>query len=521
MPTKPSPSATLDRREEIKLLGPRLVAYGTFLVLLPGVAYVIRNAVEIVVLDAPLGLLVARWNLVNLLGVAIALGATLALRHVKSPHILRLNDVVLTLGLVALYLLMGMTAPNDFGSNAAFNTLSTMMILFVRALLVPSSALTSGLIGVASTVLICSAAAAEAENVPGAIRAVTIWTTWGAATTAATSLASVALVGMRRRSRFADQLGAYQLEKKLGAGGMGSVYLGRHGLLRMPAAIKVLDRLDDEAEKRFFREAKATAELRHPNTVRVYDFGTTASGNPYYVMEYVNGQNLQNYVDAQGPLSEVRAVAIAQQIAGALDEAHSKGLVHRDVKPTNVMRLAAEASGTDLFWPGDSDFVKVVDFGLVRRATSTTPVDVSKPGTVSGTPLYMAPEQVLAPEEISSAADTYALGCVIFFLVTGAHLAQGSGVRDVVSDHVYTDPRALLDRAPSVSSSLRAALLECLAKKPEERWPTMASLADALGRLAGLSPTPLRAVAKQPSHAPTSGAPVSEEQLTVDFQHRF
>ena len=196
---------------------------------------------------------------------------------------------------------------------------------------------------------------------------------------------SVLVTHLRRRAMLGEALGQYTLLEKIGEGGMGEVYIARHALLRRPAAVKLLrrDRLSPAFLEQFEREAQASSLLRHPSTVQIYDYGKTSDGTPYFVMEYIVGLDLGQWVRRYGPMSPARAVHIARQIAGALHEAHLQHVIHRDIKPANVMLCSL---------PGEYDLVKLLDFGLAKDIRQ-------RPGETSplfraGTPHYTAPERL-------------------------------------------------------------------------------------------------------------------------------
>lgn len=302
-------------------------------------------------------------------------------------------------------------------------------------------------------------------------------------------LALVSVVVIHRLSekvREARELGAYQLEKMLGSGGMGEVWLARHRQLLTPAAIKLI-RLDalqgnplgppETVQRRFRREAKATASLRSPHTVTLYDFGQADDHSLYYVMEMLDGIDLQQLVERFGPLPAPRVAHILRQACDSLQEAHNQQLVHRDIKPANlfVCRMGVTI-----------DFVKVLDFGLVK---STAPVadltDLSddqgrltRPNTVFGTPECMSPEQVTATE-IDGRADIYSLGCVAYWLLTGRTVFQAPTPMAMLMAHVNTPPPP-----PSVHVAVPAALekivMRCLEKAPERRPASAKALDDLL-----------------------------------------
>lgn len=261
----------------------------------------------------------------------------------------------------------------------------------------------------------------------------------------------------------AQKLGQYSLLEKLGAGGMGTVYRARHALLQRPTAVKLLnpDAMSDTAVARFEREVQLTSGLTHPNTVAIYDFGRTPEGVFYYAMEYLDGIDLEQLVNRHGPLPEARAVFILRQICASLGEAHAAGLVHRDVKPANVFLTCRG---------GQYDFVKVLDFGLVKSARDNTEVGLTATRIVAGTPLYVSPEVVTQADRIDARADVYAIGAVGYFLLTGSPVFTGSSATDICVMHVIANPVPPSVRGGcAVSPELEALLLRCLAKSPDDR----------------------------------------------------
>ena len=275
---------------------------------------------------------------------------------------------------------------------------------------------------------------------------------------------------LQRAALEARQLGQYTLLDKLGAGGMGTVYRARHAMLRRPTAVKLLDleTISEAAVARFEREVQLTAGLTHPNTVAVYDYGRTPEGIFYYAMEFLDGSNLDDLVARAGPLPEARAVFVLRQACGALAEAHATGLVHRDVKPANIFLTRRG---------GLHDFVKVLDFGLVKAVGGGEEGNVTSAGAVTGTPLYMAPEAVDRPDEVGPRADVYALGAVGYFLLTGTPVFAGASVVEICLKHVREAPEPPSARAGRpLSPGLEALLLRCLAKAPAERPADAAAL---------------------------------------------
>jgi serine/threonine-protein kinase len=277
-------------------------------------------------------------------------------------------------------------------------------------------------------------------------------------------------------------MGSYHLEELLGRGGMGEVWRASHRLLARSAAIKLI-RPDSfgsdgrELVKRFEREAKATAALRSPHTVDIYDYGTTEDGTFYYVMELLEGFDLETLVTQFGALPPERAVDILVQACHSLAEAHQGGLIHRDVKPANIY-----VCRYGLDW----DFVKLLDFGLVKNAL---PTDRGRPltvaGVIAGTPGYMAPEMGLGSSDVDWRADIYALGCVGYWLLTAKPVFDlGSSPMQVLMDHIQKQPPSPSERTTApIPPALDYILLRCLAKDPNDRPQTMQELAESLGRV--------------------------------------
>jgi eukaryotic-like serine/threonine-protein kinase len=276
------------------------------------------------------------------------------------------------------------------------------------------------------------------------------------------------------------EMGSYHLEELLGRGGMGEVWRASHRLLARSAAIKLI-RSESfgsdgrELVRRFEREAKATAALRSPHTVNLYDFGTTEDGTFYYVMELLEGFDLETLVSRFGPQPPERAIHILTQACHSLAEAHQGGLIHRDVKPANIYVCR---------YGIDWDFVKLLDFGLVKNAQ--IPVETGRPltvaGVVAGTPGYMAPEMGLGNPDVDWRADIYALGCVGYWLLTGKPVFDGEGSpMKVLMDHIQKQPPAVSQRTQEpIPPELDSILLQCLSKDPNERPQTMQDLADSL-----------------------------------------
>ena len=280
------------------------------------------------------------------------------------------------------------------------------------------------------------------------------------------------------------ELGSYRLGELLGRGGMGEVYRATHRMLARPAAIKlirseVLAQRSGEASlaiTRFRREAEAAANLRSPHTVELYDFGVAEDGTLYFVMELLQGMDLETLVQREGPLPAKRVIHILRQVCESLEEAHASGLVHRDIKPANIHvgRLGLR-----------QDFVKVLDFGLVKSVGSLTGEDsmATAAGLTPGTPAYMAPEIALG-QEVDGRADLYALGCVAYYLLTGRLVFEGTTSLQVIAKHLQQVPVPPSQRTElEIDPTLERLVLSCIAKNPEDRPQTAAELDRELGEI--------------------------------------
>ena len=283
--------------------------------------------------------------------------------------------------------------------------------------------------------------------------------------------------GLRREvfeaRRAAGRVGPYTLTEKLGAGGMGEVWLAEHRLLKRPCAIKFVRpefAANPAAAARFDREVRAVTTLTHPNTVRVYDYGRADDGSFYAVMEYLPGPTLAELVDGYGEVPPGRAVYLVRQVCGALAEAHAAGLVHRDVKPSNV--LVASLGG-------QPDVAKLLDFGLVHDLAGPDDGRLTRTGAVLGTPAYMCPEQA-GGDEVDARGDLYSLGAVLFFLLTGRPPFDAPTAGRLLAAHLTEPPPRLTDLRPELPLDLSVVVARCLAKRPADRFASAAELDAAL-----------------------------------------
>lgn len=290
--------------------------------------------------------------------------------------------------------------------------------------------------------------------------------------------ASHVLNGLRTELHEAKKMGQYQLIEKLGEGGMGQVYLAEHELLKRPCALKLISpefQANAVALARFEREVQSAAMLSHPNTIEIFDYGRTQDGTFYYVMEYLPGLSIADLVKEAGPLSPGRSVYLLRQVCGSLAEAHRLGLVHRDLKPANILVAILG---------GQCDVAKVLDFGLVKYVESTEGKQLTAEFTVSGTPAFMAPEQATGMHDVDGRADLYALGSILYFMLTGQPPFEKATHMATMVAHAaepVIPPSKLRNDVPA---DLEAVLLRCLAKKAEDRYADARELSAALGACA-------------------------------------
>ena len=283
----------------------------------------------------------------------------------------------------------------------------------------------------------------------------------------------------------AKELGRYHLREKLGSGGMGDVYLAEHRLMKRPCAIKVIrpeKAGDPKSIARFEREVRSTSRLNHWNNVSIFDYGRTPDGKFYYVMEYLTGLSLQQMVKKRGPVSPGRAVYLLNQVCNALHEAHSIGLLHRDIKPANLMV-------TEL--GGSFDMIKLLDFGLVKSIDPSIQngedTDLTMAGSLTGSPLYMSPEQAMGNVSPDQRSDIYSLGGVAYFMLTGKPPFDAGPTLKILLAHLHEPAKApSIERNPALippSPAFDDLILKCLDKSPENRFQSARELQTSLQQL--------------------------------------
>ena len=298
------------------------------------------------------------------------------------------------------------------------------------------------------------------------------------------AMGAVALLPFARR-RFArgeraaageQVVGPYLLLERIGSGGMGRVHLAEHRALRRRCAVKLIhaEHLHDDAlVTRFEREVQSLAALSHPNVVRVHDSGRTAEGTLWYAMELLEGATLEELVQRQGPMEPLRAVHVLRQLCDALLEAHWRGLVHRDLKPGNV--ILRERTGAP-------DHAVLLDFGLVGAVErGPTHASLTRADVIMGTPGFMAPEQSGGDAKVTTATDIYSLGAIGYFLLTGRPPFTGS-ILEIVASQFSEEPRSVIDVRADVPRELSNVIARCLRMESPDRYRDANELDKALAR---------------------------------------
>jgi serine/threonine-protein kinase len=467
-------------------------------------------------------------NLDHLAASLVFGGIWILMRSVRlSLPVLRAIEVTALLLGCTLFALMGaymmrmqVIAGLDVAIGAYAGLLACANTVMARAIAVPSTPLRTFIVSSAAMLPLIPTAMAAGGAPPAVINIAT----WCAVSIAVATVGSRVVFGLRTAAARAQRLGQYTLETQIGAGGMGVVYRASHAMLRRPTAIKLLppDRAGEASLVRFEREVQITAQLSHPNTVAIYDYGRTPDGVFYYAMEYLDGINLEDLVRVHGPQPPGRVRKILDQVCGALSEAHGRGLVHRDIKPANI--ILSERGG-------EPDVAKVVDFGLVKPLTThDAAITLSSSAVLTGTPLYMSPDAMTMPESSDARTDLYALGAVGYFLLTGHPVFEAATVVEIIGHHLHTEPVAPSQRvAQPIPEDLERVILHCLRKRPEERPESARAMREALRRCTMVAPwTDDQAaewwrVFRSTSTPPPAAPPGAAETLTmtVDVTERL
>ena len=452
---------------------------------------------------------------------AAGIWAVLARRRF-SAAVIDLVDIGLTIGLGASFGAMTLVMPGNVGTWVA-PVMIFINLALIRAVIIPSPPRRTFLLTLIAAAPVVAAAFRRDAPPPGTPEYlypayVPLWCLCAATCAAA---GAHVVYGLRAQVREAAQLGQYTLLEKIGEGGMGAVYRAKHALLRRETAVKLLppDRASPEDLARFEREVQHTSQLRHPNTIAIYDFGHTVDGVFYYAMEYVGGIDLEQLVEQDGAQPAARVVHVLQQVLGALEEAHGAGLMHRDVKPANVLLC---------FRAGLGDVAKVVDFGLVKEVGPGAEASATSEHVIAGTPLYLAPESIRDPARVDARADLYALGAVGYYLLTARSVFEASSVIDVLAKHLNEAPAPPSTRiAAEVPDDLESVILRCLEKDPAARPQTAREVKELLGRCRSAGEWTERDAATWwdrraagPAVAPAKSAGATALALTIDVRER-
>ncbi len=465
----------LDTSNGLDFVRERLTLVGKTLFLVSFAFYLFLLASKVLVGGAPFVAVVKGPVAYGHLGASWTVGLVWLLASRVRPSRRSLGALEAISFVVACSFLSLMTV-NDEGQILQVLLALTITVM-LRAILVPTRpgrTMVLSVLAFLPTVVICIVRHDPTTLLPGFSadyqkQYMTLNTIlWSVLGTTLATITSRVTYGLRKQVAEANELGQYVLEEKIGGGGMGEVWRARHRLLIRPAAIKLIrPQVSGDPElllRRFEREARATAALKSPHTVQLYDFGATEDGRLYYVMELLDGLDLDTLVRQYGPLPAERVVHILRQVCSSLQDAHGNGLVHRDIKPANVV---VSRAGTTF------DFAKVLDFGLVKLDSARKAEDAVKLTTedsTSGTPAFMAPETVLGVADTDYRVDLYALGCVGYWLLTGKLLFEGRNAVEVMFHHANTPPPKPSTRSElPIPAPLEDLIMECLEKDPARR----------------------------------------------------
>ena len=484
-------SATSGTEEGREFFQSRIALYGGWMALISGAFYVVyRSIVSFLLPQIELPVLPVGDPTLYHVGATFVAGAIWVIAQWSGRLPIRALEWLEAIGTFAMctfFALMGIgfaLAHVSVGQDPMHGLFAGMSacsyVLLMRACAVPSTPFRTLVVSGVAMVPMATLgpyAVAGARVADYDVPALMDMVAWSIAAVAMSVVASRVIFGLRAEVDKVRRLGQYTLESKLGEGGMGVVYRARHAMLRRPTAIKILrpEIAGEDTLKRFEREVLLTASLSHPSTVAVFDYGRTPQGLFYYAMEYLDGLNLEQLVKADGPQPPARVAHILHQVCGALAEAHGVGLIHRDVKPANI--ILSERGGMP-------DVAKVVDFGLVKsfeEASSRGDLEVTSANLIVGTPLYMAPEAIGGGAALDGRSDLYALGAVGYFLLTGAPVFSAMTHVEIFAHHLHTLPDP-----PSVKSGkyvpdeLERIILKCLAKRPGDRYDNAKALGHAL-----------------------------------------
>ncbi|MFL5343995.1 MAG: serine/threonine-protein kinase [Hyalangium sp.] len=466
-----STAGALPSEEERAFLQQRLVFLFKTLFLLAAGFYVVTSLAALAFAHVSwLSVIIAPGYAFHLASVVVAFTSWRLCRAEKrSTRRLRWLE---TGGLLTALLLLKFDA--YFDNDSLSLLLGTSAALICRAVIVPTSVRRTLWVSVAGVLPdAVFLALLQLQSPEGFLLPALDALLWSAIAVIMATLVTRVVYGLRQQVRDARKLGQYTLLELLGAGAMGDVYLASHAMMRRRTAIKLLrSDADGQGLERFEREVQLTSQLTHPNTIAIYDYGRTAEGLFYYVMEYLEGVDLERLLVGAGPQPPARVIHILRQVCGALEEAHGLGLLHRDIKPANLFLCRRR---------GMPDMVKVLDFGLVKQLGVSEEPGSGKANVVAGTPHYLAPEAITEPTRVDGRADLYSLGAVGYALLTGSHVFTGESAAEICSHHVNTPPMPpSLRLGRELPDDLCGTILRCLEKRPESRFTNARELRIAL-----------------------------------------
>jgi eukaryotic-like serine/threonine-protein kinase len=285
-------------------------------------------------------------------------------------------------------------------------------------------------------------------------------------------------------------VGSYRVTQKVSVGGMGTVYRAEHALIGKPAAVKVLHpelRGNPEVVQRFFNEAKATTQIKHPGIVEIFDFGYLDSGDGYIVMEFLDGMSLARRLETGGTMEEGEAAMLMKSVCNALSAAHAKGIIHRDLKPDNLFLCPDPDAPT-------GERPKLLDFGIAKlNAGLSGPVSATKTGAVMGTPTYMSPEQCRGTGEVDARSDLYSIGCLFYEMVAGRPPFDNMATGELIGAHLFIEPESPRTAGAQISDAAESLVMQLLSKQPAKRVQTAQELARRFAELAQGAGLTLRA----------------------------
>ncbi|HEU4610898.1 MAG TPA: serine/threonine-protein kinase, partial [Kofleriaceae bacterium] len=276
-------------------------------------------------------------------------------------------------------------------------------------------------------------------------------------------------------------VGNYRVTQKVSVGGMGTVYRAEHALIGKPAAVKVLHpelRSNEEVVQRFFNEAKATTQIKHPGIVEIFDFGYLDSGDGYIVMEFLDGESLARRLETSGPFSEGEAAILMKRVCSALGAAHAKGIIHRDLKPDNIFLCPDPDAPT-------GERPKLLDFGIAKLHVGLGgPTSATKTGAVMGTPTYMSPEQCKGTGDLDARSDLYSLGCIFYEMLTGKPPFDNMTAGELIGAHLFIQPVSPRTSGTTISDAAEALTMQLLDKQPAKRVQSAGELGRRFAELA-------------------------------------